>query len=249
MHETRIRDRIAEAKAAARLLSDLPGVLALAAEALGAACPRGFALAFTRRSDGRFGAAAAMRGGALLLPPGSAAPERPLPWIVNVDAVPAWQQNRWIEPIRAGLHGPDYFLKTNPLPMRLMQARRAPQYGRMMLCRHDRMVAWLGVYVDDPEGFADGERAALARVAAELAAPLRAAALLDDIAASAALAPRQRAILARVARGWSNKQIAADLAIAPATVKTVLERLYDASGAPNRAALVRWWLAGGNPPR
>jgi hypothetical protein len=43
---------------------------------------------------------------------------------------------------------PDYFLKDNPLPMMLSGARDAPEYGRAMLCRNDRMVAWLGLYVE-----------------------------------------------------------------------------------------------------
>ncbi len=55
------------------------------------------------------------------------------------------------------------------------------------------------------------------------------------------LAPRQTEILARVALGWTNKHIARDLRISPATVKTTLERLFRVSGAQNRTALVEWW--------
>jgi DNA-binding CsgD family transcriptional regulator len=39
----------------------------------------------------------------------------------------------------------------------------------------------------------------------------------------------------------TNKRIALDLGISPATVKTILERLFRISGAPNRTALVEWW--------
>jgi len=58
------------------------------------------------------------------------------------------------------------------------------------------------------------------------------------------LAPRQHQIVSRVALGWSNKRIARDLEISPATVKTILERLFRASGADNRTALLEWWRRG-----
>jgi DNA-binding CsgD family transcriptional regulator len=74
-----------------------------------------------------------------------------------------------------------------------------------------------------------------------LARPLQIASLVNDGSGRAALAPRQSAIVARVARGWSNKRIARDLDISPATVKTHLERLYRITGAANRAALAAWW--------
>ena len=70
------------------------------------------------------------------------------------------------------------------------------------------------------------------------------AAVLDDGMPQLVLAPRQHDILSRVALGATNKQIARDLDISPATVKTMLERLFRASGASNRAALVDWWRSG-----
>ena len=90
-------------------------------------------------------------------------------------------------------------------------------------------------------GFRDDERAALERVAAQLAAPLRLAALLQSPGEPIRLSHRQTEVIERVARGWTNKQIARDLEISPATVKTFLERLFRLSGALNRAALVQWW--------
>ena len=56
----RARERLAELAAAADLLSDPERVVALAVEALKAACPRGKALGFTRMPDGSMGSAAAM---------------------------------------------------------------------------------------------------------------------------------------------------------------------------------------------
>jgi hypothetical protein len=80
-------------------------------------------------------------------------PSEPIPWIVNLDHVPEGQQNRWIEPIAAGVHGKDYFVRTNPLPMTMAGTREPPDYGHIMLCRDGRMLAWVGLYVDSRRGF------------------------------------------------------------------------------------------------
>jgi hypothetical protein len=55
--------------------------------------------------------------------------------------------------------------------------------------------------------------------------------------------------VSRVALGWTNKQIAKDLDISPATVKTLLERLFRVSGSSNRAGLVQWWHDGLATPK
>ncbi|RAZ92307.1 hypothetical protein DPM33_07155 [Mesorhizobium hawassense] len=175
-------------------------------------------------------------------------PQEPIRWVVKLDRVPGWQQNCWIEPIGAGVHGKDYFLRVNPLPMMLMgDARNPPDYGRIMLCRDGRMQAWLGLYVDGRRGFSEREQAELARVATQLAAPLRLAAVLEGSPALPSLSPRQTEIIMRVSRGMTNKQIARDLDISPATVKTFLERLFRISKARNRIALIRWWQGAGGP--
>jgi DNA-binding CsgD family transcriptional regulator len=199
------------------------------------------ALAFTRPPRKSFGAAAASLDGRLVRPGDMRRPASPIPWIVDLDHVPKIQQNRWMEPIRAGVHGKDYFLKANPLPMHVMNTCEPPDYGRIMLCYDGRMLAWLGLYVEGRRGFRDDERATLERVAAQLAAPLRLAALLQSPGEPIRLSRRQTEVIERVARGWTNKQIAKDLEISPATVKTLLERLFRLSGALNRAALVLWW--------
>jgi DNA-binding NarL/FixJ family response regulator len=112
----------------------------------------------------------------------------------------------------------------------------------MMVCHDARLVAWIGVLVDGRRGFHNTEQTACMELSSRLALPLRIAAALDDDLRSIPLAPRQSEILSRVALGWTNKHIARDLEISPATVKTTLERLLRVSGAPNRAALVRWYL-------
>ena len=242
-----LRERMVEAARAADLLSDPSAVLSLAVEAMTEACPHGFALAFTRRANGSIGLGAAARDGELLRRDAMQRPTRPIAWIVDLDQVPLWQQNCWVEPIAAGVHGKDYFVHTNALPMVAGGFRQPPEYGRIMFCRDGRMLSWLGVYVDARRGFCDQERVALAQVAAELAAPLRLAALVENAPAPIRLSPRQTEIMVRLARGMTNKQIARDLDVSPATVKTFLERLLRLSKADNRTALADWWRRGGSP--
>jgi DNA-binding NarL/FixJ family response regulator len=56
----------------------------------------------------------------------------------------------------------------------------------------------------------------------------------------ARLTPRQAELLERLALGLTNAEIAASLGVAPATVKTMLERLYRRAGVTGRVALLRW---------
>jgi DNA-binding CsgD family transcriptional regulator len=243
----RAHNRLAELAAAADLLSDSERVVALAVEALKDACPRGKALAFTRMPDGSIGAAAAAIHGRVLSvkrPP----PSAPMRWIVDLDRVPGWQQDRWVEPIRERVHGPGYFSLDHPV-MRMLDETAPPDYGRMMVCQDGRLLAWVGLYVDGQHAFRSREREALAEVSAQLTLPLRMATALQARSPRIVLAPRQHEIVRRVARGWTNKQIARDLDISPATVKTLLERLFRVSGSNNRAGLVQWWHDGAGAGR
>src|SRR5438552_5343235 len=209
MADRLLRDRVAEAVRAADLLADTGSVVSLAVEALSAACPHGLALAFIRRGDGGFGSVAASCERQMLRLETMPRPQIPLRWVVKLDHVPDWQQNRWIEPISAGIHAKDYFLKVNPLPMMLMgETRNPPDYGRIMLCRDSRKLAWLGLYVDGRRGFSEREQTELARVAAQLAAPLRLAAVLEGPPTPPRLSPRQAEIMMLVNKGMTNKQIA-----------------------------------------
>jgi DNA-binding CsgD family transcriptional regulator len=235
------QDKVAELAEAARLFGDTGAVLTLAVEALAQACPHGLALAFVRRWDGSIGEAAAALEGQLLARETVRRQDGPVSWVVDLDRVPTEQQNRWIEPIAAGVHGADYFRQANPLPMALLGAREPPDYGRVMVCRNGRMLGWLGIYADSKRGFSEGERQRLIRAAADLTAPLRLAALLESPGLPIRLSPRQSEIMERVARGMTNKQIANELGISPSTVKTVLERLFRLSRTDNRTALVQWW--------
>lgn len=54
------------------------------------------------------------------------------------------------------------------------------------------------------------------------------------------LSARQLELVALVERGLANAEIARAMGIAPATVKTMLERLYKHAGVANRVELVTW---------
>jgi len=238
----RVHDRLAELVEAADLLCDPERVVALAVETLKDTCTRGKALGFTRLPDASMGTAASMihdRVVSVTRP----RPSAPMRWIVNLDRVPACQRDRWIEPIRERVHGPEYFSGDHPV-MRMLGETVPPDYGRMMVCQDGRLLAWVGLYVDGKRTFSASEREALAAVSARLTMPLRIATALQARSPRVALASRQREILERVARGWTNKQIAKELDISPATVKTLLERLFRVSGSSNRAGLVQWWHDG-----
>jgi DNA-binding CsgD family transcriptional regulator len=234
-----IREPVDELKSAAETLR-LDRAMSLAVQAMSAASERGFALAFTRSGSARPDGFCAALDGEILRQEqlGPAAPS----WIVDIDAVPHWQRDCWIEPMNAGVHCPAYFTDEHPVKRRL--GWRSPDYGRVMICHGGRLVAWAGLFIDGKRAFRDGERERLREVAHAIAFPLKLAALSADAPAHIELSPRQRQIADGVARGLTNKQIAHDLDISPATVKTILERLFRTSGAANRAALATWAASG-----
>jgi DNA-binding CsgD family transcriptional regulator len=62
------------------------------------------------------------------------------------------------------------------------------------------------------------------------------------------LTPRQARIVALIARGLPDKEIAAVLGITEETVATHLKRLYVRWGVHARSALVHHWLNSTQPP-
>ncbi len=230
---TPLRDRIETVREAARALADTDTLLRLTVEALSAACSRGIALAFTRGAGTDVGRVAVMAEGQHLASGRNTIPHPG--WIVDIDHVPEWQQDRWIEPMIQGIHGENYFANSR---LTLAFGGRAPEYGRAMICAHGRMLAWTGAFVDARWPFHGAERARLAAACAQMAEPLRVSTLLSQKSQGTVLTARQRTILSGVARGWTNKQIARELDISASTVKTILERLYRRSGRTNRAALI-----------
>lgn len=67
------------------------------------------------------------------------------------------------------------------------------------------------------------------------------------LAGRSPLSPREKAVLDLLAHGHSNEAIAQALAIRLPTVKTYLRRVYDRTGALNRAHAVALYLASQSP--
>jgi DNA-binding CsgD family transcriptional regulator len=67
-------------------------------------------------------------------------------------------------------------------------------------------------------------------------------------AAAGPLSARERQIMALLAGGASNAEIAQALFVAPNTVRTHLDRIRDKTGARNRAELTRYALQAGIEP-
>lgn len=55
------------------------------------------------------------------------------------------------------------------------------------------------------------------------------------------LTPRENDVAARVASGWTNKEIASDLGIGVDQVKKHVSHILRKLELPNRAALAAWW--------
>lgn len=60
----------------------------------------------------------------------------------------------------------------------------------------------------------------------------------------ASLTAREREVMERVARGYTNKAIARELQISKHTVNGHMERILVKLGVPNRAAAVARWQRG-----
>lgn len=62
-----------------------------------------------------------------------------------------------------------------------------------------------------------------------------------------ALTARQAELLSLLEEGRTNAELAAAMGVAPATVKTMLERLYQRAGVANRVELLAWARKGKTP--
>ena len=69
--------------------------------------------------------------------------------------------------------------------------------------------------------------------------------LVRLLSADVKLSPRQQTIIVRIAAGYSNDEIAADLYITINTLKTAIRNLYAQIGVSNRAGAVAWALQHG----
>src|SRR5437773_6272498 len=102
--------------------------------------------------------------------------------------------------------------------------------------RTDARFDVVSVGTDEREVSAAADVVVVARPSAETSLSARTA--HDDIADSAVLSNRERQVLALLADGLGNKQIAARLGISTNTVKTHLELLFDKLGVATRAEAV-----------
>jgi DNA-binding NarL/FixJ family response regulator len=94
----------------------------------------------------------------------------------------------------------------------------------------------VGVAASDAEVPASADVVLVAREPRD--SPIRTRPTGSDAAAGAVLTNREREILALLADGLANKQIAARLGISKNTVKTHLELLFDKLGVSSRAEAV-----------
>jgi len=59
------------------------------------------------------------------------------------------------------------------------------------------------------------------------------------------LTPRQKTVISRIAAGYSNEEIAAELYISPNTLKSAIRGVYARIGVTSRASAVAWALSHG----
>jgi NarL family two-component system response regulator LiaR len=69
--------------------------------------------------------------------------------------------------------------------------------------------------------------------------------LVRVLSADVKLSPRQQTVIARIAAGYTNDEIAADLYITINTLKSAIRTLYSQIGVTNRASAVAWALEHG----
>ncbi|MBK7861019.1 MAG: helix-turn-helix transcriptional regulator [Archangiaceae bacterium] len=164
----------------------------------------------------------------------------------DVHDLPLAQRDRWVDPLGEGLV-PRSNARRAPVAEH-MKALGVHRSLRHCVCVGGRVVAALGHAFNRGAPPTAANRRALDRLADAFAPVLRAHVLLAEStrpapaprSPGAALTRRQWQIARRAALGLSNAEIAAQLHLSALTVKTVLERLYRATGTRGRVALARW---------
>lgn len=160
--------------------------------------------------------------------------------------IPVAQRDRWIDPLGAGLV-PRQTARRAPVAG-YMQALGVQRSLRCCICIGPRMVAAIGHAYALAAPPSPQVLRQLEKLSAEAGQVLRAHVLLAETSIvrrpqedpSGVLTRRQWQIARRATQGLTNAQIAAQLRLSPATVKTVLERLYKQTGTRGRVALARW---------
>jgi DNA-binding CsgD family transcriptional regulator len=212
---------------------------------------REVALASSRIGSGAvglcvIGMATALAKAGTLIDGGPSAADAQRSFFFDPSNIPPAQRDRWVDPFGTKLVPRDV-AKRAPVASH-MKALAVQRSMRCCVCIGGRMVAAIGhAYSIDrpPSTTARTQLDRLARTAAPL---LRAHALLAETSPAhrpqedptGRLTQRQWQIARRAAHGLTNAQIAAQLRLSPATIKTVLERLYRETGTRGRVALARW---------
>jgi DNA-binding CsgD family transcriptional regulator len=153
----------------------------------------------------------------------------------------------------------DYLLAARPDPLLLLSHRgsilAASPAGERLLARQPGLARTLRAAFAGTQPRGPGTLALPGVEGLALVSPCpqrgRAGAYLVQIGAEALaglgrITRRQAELLELLADGLSNKAIAERMAIAPATVKTMLERLYRRAGVQGRVQLLRWARGGGS---
>ncbi len=129
---------------------------------------------------------------------------------------------------------------------RLLRPRGSTYQAGLLLERTPTSLLLVSLWRAERD-FTDREVDTLETLRRPLAAGLAYGAALASLVAAcstpaaAVLTVRQRHVVALVARGCTNEQIARRLAISPRTVRKHLEDAWDRTGTTSRAALAAWW--------
>lgn len=111
----------------------------------------------------------------------------------------------------------------------VVEALRAGAFGYLLKDAHMRDI------VAGIEAAAAGQSAISPRAVSALVRTVRTAATPSPaITAVPPLSPRERAVLALIAQGYENSQIADHLYVSPSTVRNLLSRLFGKLGVDNR---------------
>jgi DNA-binding NarL/FixJ family response regulator len=131
-------------------------------------------------------------------------------------------------------------------PGRVLALSRLLQPGLTARALANGAVAPVSVSADADEVAALVDAAASGTLAADPEQVRRYEAdLVRALAADVELTPRQQTVLARIAAGYSNDEIAADLYITINTVKSSIRAIYARIGVATRTAAVAWALEHG----
>lgn len=190
---------------------------------------------------------------------------------LSIDERAMWAEYWWQYPFfeRLLLTGEGSAVRNSDMVDSMSAFRRTTVYGEHFEPRRGRYqanlgwklgsdLALVGLYRERRD-FGHEEIVELERVRQLFAAAAEYRAVLDQLEKprvdrgrvdqECALTPRQQAVLALVATGATNSQIAIQLRITERTVRKHVEDVCRKLRVSNRVAAARWWLTSGHGPR